>query len=342
MFVNKKVLYLHTLVLIFLLIPSSLNASWFTAALNTMTGGAVTLAEELSGLVGCKKDTKLTRVVPYGVEMGVLKTAKVSAELALAAAEKLTDPYFDAAEETAKVGVAAAQEFLKGLESVSNQAMEGAAAASQGVLEGIKQGTTGILKGTSWVAGNVLNQFDINEIAFNGDLQQLAGGTLGNVHVTGKLVSEFDEELILNPKNIAESIANLVEKLVSKLGNAVFSPVTSRAKQINRELLSDPEVKKGLIEAGLSSPAEIKAALAAQADVQNKLNAIKAQEEKMNAALKQAEADMKRIAAMKPRQLLDYVQKIPSTSGYSAFDLRARNALDLLVKELRRNNKNLR
>lgn len=314
----------------------ALHASIFDTVWNGVKDAANTVGNEVKKLGNCFGDTKVTRAVDYAARKAALEAALPIAQGVLTAAEAVSHGSLDAAEASAKLAVSAAQEFLKGVEGVSVTTMQGSALASQGILEGVKQGTVGVLKGTRFVVGGVLDQFDINEIAFKGDLQRLAGGVLGDVRVKGKFFVDFNEELTLDPKNIPASIGRLIEKLVSKLGDAVFAPIMTEIKKVDTKL-HDPAVVKGLSIIGSQEPAAVAAAIAAQQGIDAQLATLQAKQEAMKKVLLNAQADMEKLRAMSGEQLLELVKKAAPTGGsYSAFELRARQELARRAKAARR------
>lgn len=331
------------ILLIMFLVPNHLVAlSWgdvwggVKSAANTVGDGAKKAVNEVAKIKNCFGDTKVTRSVDYGVRKGAFETALLAATGALSAAKAISTGSLDAAEASAKLGVSAAQEFLKGVEGVSVGAMQASAEASKGILEGVKQGTVGVLKGTRFVVGHVMDQFDINEIMYKGDLQRLAGGVLGDVRVRGKFFVDFNEELTLDPKNIPNSIARLVEKLVSKLGSAVFAPIMSEVRKADTKL-QDPKVVTGLIVLTQPEPAAVTAGVESQKKIEGQLAVVDAKVAEMQAILQKAEADLKKLAALPPDQLLELVVKaVPKGGSYDEFTLRARQELAQRAKIARR------
>lgn len=184
------------------------------------------------------KDTKVTRSIDYGIRLAALEAAERVASGVLDAAEKVSSGALNVSIDTVNTGLTAAEGFLQHVvQNASTGILSGSVIATNGILEGVKQAGVGTLEGGKWVAKNVLGQFDLNKVRYEGDLKSLERGILGNVQVEGILLGKsFSKSMTLDPADMAKSVAGIAKDLGSTIKNAVYDPISSSLSSTIRTL----------------------------------------------------------------------------------------------------------
>jgi hypothetical protein len=125
--------------------------------------------------------------------------------------------------ETALLSLTAAEQFLAKVgKPVATTGAGAVRDAGTGILTGAKETTNAVLSGSEDVAEFLLTAIDIQKRHWDGKLEDLAKGNLGNVEVAGKIFNQsFDISLNLDVVNAANSIKGIAQKIVDLLTDAV-------------------------------------------------------------------------------------------------------------------------
>lgn len=192
-----------------------------TAGANIVKGfDALGACSELAALTTARavQWAALQSVLSGQLTDGILATAQESAIQPMIAARKI-------AEQTLR----AATGILDASKAVATGTLEAAKQTSRGVLLAGETVSVGVLIAADEVMKAALETFDIQHMRYEGSLQELAKGNLGNVRCTAIIVKQnvnfiFD----LNIKDPLNSIKNLA--------NIIADSVTSIAKQMGKGL----------------------------------------------------------------------------------------------------------
>lgn len=111
--------------------------------------------------------------------------------------------------------------------------LQGSALISKGILEGVKQTTLGIMDAGKEIITRPLELFDINEIYYNGSLDDLKDGILGDVKVVGMIASQpFTFAITIAPKKGIDDLINTLNSLANTITDEVktktFDPITKK------------------------------------------------------------------------------------------------------------------
>lgn len=139
---------------------------------------------------------------------------------------KLTNAMLDAAQETAIQPLIGARKAAQGtldtakafLQKAGRPIATGTIGAAQtsatGFLSAGETVATGVLTGVDETVQTMLSTFDIQHIRYEGSLQELAKGSLGNVTCKATIVGKsFDFNFDLDVKGPIESLKNLTNKI---------------------------------------------------------------------------------------------------------------------------------
>jgi hypothetical protein len=129
----------------------------------------------------------------------------------------------------------AAQKFLQAVEQIANSILQLSDDAAQNILKAAQQTSIGVLQGGTWVANQTLGQFEINKIHYDGNLQDLSKGVLGNVLVEAQIITPIQFHMMLDSHNIPGSVNSLVTQISSALKHAVIDPFTPHISQMKAD-----------------------------------------------------------------------------------------------------------
>ncbi len=108
-----------------------------------------------------------------------------------------------ASRKTAQAALTAAQNLLDVLQKTSSTVLIQSAQASQKILTSVQSGAEWTLNQAELtLTQGPLNWFDIHEISYHGNYQDLKAGVLGNVTIKGELFNEpiVITNVTINPK----------------------------------------------------------------------------------------------------------------------------------------------
>jgi hypothetical protein len=111
--------------------------------------------------------------------------------------------------------------------------LQGSALISKGILEGVKQTTLGIMDAGKEIITRPLELFDINEIYYNGSLDDLKDGILGDVKVVGMIASQpFMFAITIAPKkgidDLISTLNSLANTITDEVKTKTFDPITKK------------------------------------------------------------------------------------------------------------------
>ncbi|MFI5333398.1 MAG: hypothetical protein ACHQVS_04855 [Candidatus Babeliales bacterium] len=218
-------------------------------------------------------DSQVTRSVDFAARMAAYETALHTATGVLDTFKGLSSGTLITSKKTAQLGLTAALGFLKGVEQATGSVLQLSDDTAKTILEGAQQTGVGILQGGTWVANQTLGQFDITRIHYDGSLQDLSKGVLGNVLVEAKIIKPIQLRMSLDPRNIAGSVASVVTSLTASLKHTFVDPLTPHVNQLKANESTIQKAQQSLNT--LKPPAEVAQAQAAAQDAMSKTQAAK-------------------------------------------------------------------
>jgi hypothetical protein len=277
------------------------------------------------------KNTQATRAIDFAARMAAYETALQSATGILTTAKELAQGTLITARETAKAGTTAANGFLQGVEQTASGVLQVSDDAAKGVLEGVKQTSVGVLQGGTWVVNQTLGQFDITGIHYQGSLQDLSKGVLGNVQVDAKIVTPIHLSMTLDPKNVANSIAGVTNNILNTLKHTFIDPLTPQLAKVKE---NESKIKGAAqkLEA-LKPPAEIEKTIKAAKGVEEKMAHLTDQQLKLAEIARGAQKTLQDIQSKNYDQLLQYIDQKMSTNLTTAQKRELRLYRDEIVRK---------
>lgn len=277
------------------------------------------------------KDTQATRSIDFAARMAAYEVALQTATGVLTAAKELAQVTLQGAQETAKLGTQAANGFLQGVEQTADGILQFSDDAAKGVLEAAKQTGVGVLQGTTWVVNNTLGQFDINKIHYDGNLQDLSKGVLGNVLVEAQVVKPISFHMNLDPKNVANSVASIATDIFNTLKHTLIDPLTPQLTHVKE---NESQLQKNVQKLGsLTPPAEIEKAQKKAQEVEEKMAHLTEQQLKLAQSAKGLEQTMKDLDSKTNDQLIQHIDEIMNSNLTPAQKRELRLFRDQLVRK---------
>lgn len=258
------------------------------------------------------KDTQATRALDFAARMAAYESALQIATGTLSTAKELSSGTLGASKATAQAGLSAAQGFLRVVESTSTGVLQTSGDAAKGVLEGAKQTSVGVLQGTTWVANQTLNQFEITRIHYDGSLQDLAKGTLGNVEVDARIVQPLTFHMTLDPKNITSSVTSVVNDITTTFKHSFIDPLTPKLAQVKQDESKIQNAVHNLT--SLKAPSEIARAQTAARDVEAKVAHLTEQQLKLTDIARGTQKTLQDIQNKTYGDMLSYLDQKAATS----------------------------
>jgi len=253
------------LILVSISLIGTIQANFFTDAWDGITHAANkvqdafnTAGQEIgkaANTVGSEiakrfQDTQTTRAIDFGIQIAALETAKAATKLAYETAKGTSLVSIRLGKETTMKSLEAAQGILDKVgKPLSSAALQGAREAAHNVLEFSKIASVGTLDASQWVASNVLNQFDINEIVFQGSLEALKQGSFGKTHIRGTLFNkDFSGDVDLSVKS-AEDVLNSCKPYIDNAINEIkkfFNDLDSKMSALFTQQASIDNARQAL------------------------------------------------------------------------------------------------
>jgi phosphoribosylcarboxyaminoimidazole (NCAIR) mutase len=215
------------------------------------------------------QDTQTTRAIDFGIQIAAFETAKAAAIAAQKTSEGVALAGIRAGKGTTLAALTAAQETLDKVgKPISDAALAGPREAAHQFLEASKIVSVGTLDASKWVADNVLNQFDINEITFRGDLQKLKQGVFVQTHIRGTLFQkDFSGDIDLSVKSV-DDVLNSCKSYIERATGEIKNFFDTTAQSMNNLFQHQKEINaaKQAIAAAQPTPINIAAQQSEQAD----------------------------------------------------------------------------
>jgi hypothetical protein len=189
------------------------------------------------------QDTQTTRAIDFGIQIAALETAKAAAIAAQKTAEGVSLAGIRAGKATTIGALTGAQQTLDKVgRPVSDAALAGPREAAHQFLEASKIVSVGTLDASKWVAENVLNQFDVNEITFRGDLQKLKEGVFVQTHIKGTLFQkDFSGDVDLSVKTV-DDVFNSCKSYIARATGEIKNFFDTTAQSMNNLFQHQQEI----------------------------------------------------------------------------------------------------
>jgi len=181
-------------------------------------------------------------IIGFGTALAGLEVSKNVANAVLEAAKYTAKGALIGAKTTAEQVLVGAQGFLNQVGSnVSRGVLEAARQTGEGILVGAREGTLGVMEGGKFVATQLLSAFNLQSLHYDGNLQDMAHGQLGNVEAKMELLgNDVSLHFSLNLKGgfdvVKDSVMNLVHKVVDQISSI---PLVQESRSFVKQ---EPEV----------------------------------------------------------------------------------------------------
>lgn len=195
-------------------------------------------------------DTKPTRAIDYAARLAAFETALHVATAVLDAAKFIADQTLEGAYQTANGSLKIAEHFLDDVvQNLATGTLRGPKLASQGILEGAKHASVGVLEGGRWLTNQSLGQIDITCIHYDGNVQDLIRGNLGNVEIRGKILVPFKPvKFDLDISNPIASVTSAAASIGKLMESVLLSPFSKEVEAVTNKPLNQAlnEVQQGV------------------------------------------------------------------------------------------------